>query len=104
MQAFFGFKDGSGDWFLIIDTEKCNGCGSCVEVCPAHALEVSEDEFDPFREEQVARVKDEERKKLRYTCAPCQPGYGENQPPCVTVCEPDAIAHTEAWQQAYATS
>jgi ferredoxin len=104
MRAFYGFKDGSGDWFLIIDTEKCNGCGACVEVCPAHALEVSENEFDPFSEEQVARVKAEERKKIRYTCAPCQPGYGENPPPCITACEPGAIDHTEAWQQTYAQS
>jgi NAD-dependent dihydropyrimidine dehydrogenase PreA subunit len=83
MKAFYGFKNGSGDWFLIIDTEKCNGCGACVEVCPEHALEVGEDESDPLIEEHVARVRDEERKTIRYTCALCQPGYGKNPPPCI---------------------
>lgn len=102
MKAFYGFKDGSGDWFLIIDTEKCNGCGACVAVCPEHALEVDEDAFDPLSEALVARVKDQERTKIRYTCAPCHPGYGKNPPPCVTACEPGAISHTEAWQKAYA--
>jgi ferredoxin len=101
MRAYYGFKDGSGDWFITIDTDACTGCGACVEVCPAHALEVGENEYDPLSEAHVARVQDEARKKIRYACAPCQPGYGEKPPPCVAVCEPGAISHSEAWQQAY---
>jgi ferredoxin len=101
MQALYGFQDGSGDWFLIIDTEKCNGCGACVAVCPAHALEMGEDEFDPFNEEQVARVKDVERNKIRYTCAPCKPGVSVDPVPCVAVCEPGALAHSDGWRRSY---
>ena len=102
MQAFYGFKDGSGEWFVIIDADKCNGCGKCVKVCPGYALEVGEDEFDPLSEKHLARVKEGERKKIRYTCAPCRPGYGEELPPCVAACEPRAISHSEAWRQSYA--
>jgi len=101
MLAFFGFKDGSGDWFVIIDTDKCNGCGKCVEVCPANVLEVGEDEYDPFREEPVVRVREEERKKVRYSCAPCRPDYDEKPPPCVSACEPGAISHSEGWKLLY---
>ena len=101
MQAFYGFKDGSGDWFLSIDTDKCNGCGKCVELCPMSALEVGEDEYDPFRDEPVVRVRAEERKKLRYTCAPCKPGYGEKPPPCATACESGAISHSKEWKLLY---
>jgi ferredoxin len=101
MQAFYGYKDGSGDWFIIIDTDTCDGCGRCVEVCPIQALEVSEDEIDPLSEGHVARVKEAERKKIRYTCAPCQPGYEENPPPCVAACQSGAISHTEAWRLSY---
>ena len=72
MIANYGFKDGSGDWYVTIDTDKCNGCGKCPEVCPAKILEVGPDEIDIFREEPVAFVKHEERKKVRYSCAPCQ--------------------------------
>ena len=59
MIAYYGFKDGSGDWFVIIDTDKCTGCSKCVEVCPANVLEVGEDEYDPFSEELVASVRAE---------------------------------------------
>ncbi|MDP2729722.1 MAG: 4Fe-4S binding protein [Dehalococcoidales bacterium] len=101
MLANYGFKDGSGDWFLAIDTEKCDGCGDCVPVCPASALEVGEDEYDPFRDEPVAKVKAEHRKKIRYSCAPCQPGYGEKLPPCIAACKPGAISHSDGWKVAY---
>jgi Fe-S-cluster-containing hydrogenase component 2 len=102
MQAFYGYKDGSGEWFIIIDTDTCDGCGRCVEVCPAGALEISEDAFDPFIEKPVVRVKEGERKKIRYTCAPCQSGYGEDKPPCVAACLRRAISRSEAWQQSSA--
>ncbi len=101
MLAHYGFKDGSGDWFLVIDTDKCDGCGKCVTACPANVLQVGEDEYDPFREEPVAGVRPGERKKLRYSCAPCRPGYGESPPPCVAACETAAIAHSEGWRLLY---
>lgn len=101
MQGFYGFKDASGDWFLIIDTERCNGCGRCVEVCPSNVLEVQRDELDPLSEEIVATVREEKRNKVRYTCAPCKPGYGETTPPCINVCTTGAILHTEAWKNTY---
>ena len=98
MIANYGFKDGSGDWFVTINTEKCNGCGKCVEACPVKVLEVGPDEFDIFREEPVVTVKHEERKKVRYSCAPCRPGYGEIRPPCMEACQPGAITHSEGWK------
>jgi ferredoxin len=104
MQAFYGFTDGSGDWFIIIDTEKCNGCGKCIEECPSNVFEMREDEFDPLSEKTVATVREEERNKIRYDCAPCKPGYGEVLPPCIAVCEAKAVSHTEAWRKMHGTS
>ena len=101
MRASYGFKDGSGDWFLFLDLGKCTGCGDCIEACPAKLFEVGENEFDPFSEDVVARVVEKERKKLRYSCAPCQPGYGAKPAPCVAVCEPGAISHSESWKLSY---
>jgi Fe-S-cluster-containing hydrogenase component 2 len=101
MIAHYGFKDGSGDWYLIIDTDKCNGCSRCVEVCPAKALEVGPDEMDMFRKEPVASLKQGERKKIRYTCAPCKPGGGEEPAPCAAACETKAISHSDGWKKLY---
>jgi ferredoxin len=101
MHVFYGFKDGAGDWFLMIDNDKCNACAKCVKACPANILEVGKDDNDPFREEQVAKVRDAERKKLRYSCAPCKPSYGEQQPPCIAACERGAISHSDGWRLLY---
>ena len=94
MIANYGYKDGSGDWFITIDTDKCDGCGACVSACPYDVFQVTEDPFDPFREEPVAVVTEEQRKKIKYTCGPCKPVVDRPSLPCVEVCEPQAISHS----------
>lgn len=98
MIANYGFKDASGEWYVTVDTDRCNGCGKCLEACPAKILAVGPDEIDLFREQPVAFVKQEERKKIKYSCAPCRPGYGKKPAPCSGVCESKAISHSEAWK------
>ena len=36
MKAHYGYKDGAGDFFIIIDTDPCVDCEhhGCVEACP----------------------------------------------------------------------
>jgi ferredoxin len=104
MEVYYGFMDGSGEWFLRLDTDRCDGCARCVEVCPGHVLEVGPDELDPLGDGTVARVRDEELRKLRYTCAPCRPGCGDGPTPCMAACGPEAISFTEAWKLASARS
>ncbi len=101
MIAQYGYRDGSGVYYISIDTDLCDGCTSlsqpkCVEVCPAGVFEVGEDEVDPFREEPVAKVREEHRKKLRFSCAPCKPagGWDINELPCVKSCPKNAISHS----------
>ena len=94
MLANYGYKDGSGEFFITIDTDKCNGCGDCVQACPYGVLEVRPDDSDPLRDEPVAAVTEAERKKIKYTCAPCKPVSGERKLPCVLACEPAAISHS----------
>lgn len=101
MIANYGFKDASGDWFVIIDTDKCNGCGLCVQACPGNVLETGGDEFDPFREEKVVKVREGERKKVRYSCAACRPGFREKPAPCVAACTSGAICHSDGWKLVY---
>ncbi len=94
MKANYGYKDGSGEFFITIDTEKCTGCGDCVSACPAGVFEVVADPFDPLAENDVAVVREEHRNKLKYSCAPCKP-LGSRPPlPCVAACKPGAIEHS----------
>lgn len=112
MLANWGYQDGSGDYFITIDTDKCDGCGKCVEACPQGVLEVGEDPADPLREEPVAFVSEAQRKKLKYTCSPCKTyltseGGGSasrstpemlarelKKLPCVAACDKEAITHS----------
>jgi Fe-S-cluster-containing hydrogenase component 2 len=80
--------DGSGEYYIAVDSEKCNGCGECVKHCPQKALEIVVMMVD-IEEQQLAAVKEEHRKKIKYTCSPCKPE--EKTPPCVSFCKPKAI-------------
>jgi Fe-S-cluster-containing hydrogenase component 2 len=90
MIVHYGYKDGSGEYFISIDTDRCNGCGRCVEVCPQHVLEMRTMMVD-LEDVVVAAVTEAHRRKIKYSCAPCKP---EKKPPCVVACQQDAIMHT----------
>lgn len=112
MLANWGYQDGSGKYFICIDTDKCNGCGKCVEACPQAVLEVGEDPADPFRDEPVAFVAEVQRNKLKFACSPCKTYLtakgkkeaGEHESEimnaelktllCVAACEKEAISHS----------
>jgi Fe-S-cluster-containing hydrogenase component 2 len=95
MLANYGYKDGSGDFFITIDTDKCNGCGDCVPTCPASVFEVvDEDPNDPLREEPVALVAADKKKKIKYECNPCKPSAERPPLPCVEACKLGAISHS----------
>ena len=95
--ANYGYKDGSGEFFIAIDTSLCNGCGECVSVCPAGVLAIVEDQLDPLGDEVVAAVTEEHRKKIKYSCMPCKPTTSEIEEQkllCVEACSQNAISHS----------
>lgn len=95
MLANYGYHDDSGDFFITIDTDKCDGCGACVQACPSGCLEVILDAYDPEREEPVAVVTEARRKDLAHACAQCKPDGGVRPPlPCQEACPQDAIRHS----------
>lgn len=90
----YGYKDGAGSWFITIDTNACDGCGDCVDICPADLWELVEDEFAIFEAgSMVAGIKDEHQRSVRYDCSPCKSpsGDGDGIAQCVEVCHVDAI-------------
>ncbi len=94
MIANYGYKDGSGDYFIAIDTDRCDGCGACVTACPYGVMGVGPDENDPLSDAEVAFVTEAERKKIKYTCAPCKPTSGRAPLPCIEACPCSAIEHS----------
>lgn len=94
MIANFGYEDGSGKYYIILDTDKCDGCGKCVEACPYNVLEVADNPFDPVEGGQIVIVTEAERKKIKYACMPCKPTSGRVELPCVLACPYQAISHS----------
>jgi len=88
--AHYGYTDGSGEYYISIDSGKCDGCGDCVIACPKGLFEVAIDDYDDL----VARIKDEFQKELKYLCAPCKAASEERVLPCITACKPKVITHS----------
>ena len=90
MLANYGYIDGTGEYYIIIDTAKCDACARCVEACPAGLFQVTTDDYD----RDVAEVKPDLVAKVSYLCpghSACARSHGTT---CQTVCEGEAISHT----------
>lgn len=95
MLANYGYSDGSGSYFITIDSDMCNGCGDCARACPAGVFEVvDEDPNDPMNEEPVALVAQNKSRQLKYECGPCKPASDRPKLPCVEACKQAAISHS----------
>ena len=90
MIAHYGYADASGEYYITIDTDRCNGCEACVTACPNEVFEIALDDYD----KAVARVREGITRSIHHIC----PGYfgrcaGEKGN-CHEACPQDAIGHT----------
>jgi Fe-S-cluster-containing hydrogenase component 2 len=92
MKANYGYMDGSGEYYITIDTDKCIDCTDhpCVDACSSGLFEIIEDDYD----DEVASVKENNRKKVKYDCADCKPVTDRPPLPCIVACTPGAISHS----------
>ena len=92
MKANYGYLDGSGEYFITVDTDLCIECPDhpCAEACPQGLFEIIIDDYD----DRVAAIRETERKKLKYACAPCKPVSDRPALPCVSACTPGALSHS----------
>lgn len=93
MIANYGYKDGSGEYYISIDTDKCIQCPvdrACTRACPKSMFEIMTDDYDDV----VAAIKQVNRKTLAYDCTVCKPASGYTTLPCTSACTPGAIKHS----------
>ena len=92
MKANYGYMDGSGEYYITIDTDLCIKCTAhpCVEACPQSLFEIIVDDYD----DEVSTVKEAHRKKIKYDCGACKPVADRPPLPCMTACTPGAITHS----------
>ncbi|MFQ5499537.1 MAG: ferredoxin [Candidatus Zixiibacteriota bacterium] len=92
MLANYGYTDGSGEYYIAIDTDKCIECGDhpCTNACPQKLFEIIEDDYD----DMVASIVESGRKRIKELCANCKPVSDRPELPCVCACPKRAISHT----------
>jgi Fe-S-cluster-containing hydrogenase component 2 len=93
MIANYGYKDGSGEYYISIDTDKCIDCPAaraCLTGCPKQMFETMTDDYD----DEVVAVKAAFRRSIGFDCADCKPAGGYASLPCTTACTPGAIKHS----------
>jgi Fe-S-cluster-containing hydrogenase component 2 len=92
VKANYGYLDGSGEFYITIDTDICIECSDrvCVDACPAGLFDIIIDDYD----DEVATIKEDSRKKIKYECAPCKPTSDRPPLPCVAACTAGAISHS----------
>lgn len=87
MIANYGYEDGSGHYYIKIDTSKCAECTSkgCITSCPEKLFVTELDDFD----DEVVLIKEDARNTLQTSCAQCKSNGSKEI--CRQACEADAI-------------
>jgi ferredoxin len=90
--ANYGYQDGSGEYFISIDTARCGRCQEhwCLGACPERMFAIELDDYD----DEVALVVPSARRRLKELCAVCKPARGWETLPCRAACRLGAIGHT----------
>ncbi|MDR1490610.1 MAG: hypothetical protein LBS65_09065 [Desulfovibrio sp.] len=93
MIAHYGFEDGTGVFYITIDTGRCARCTQkgCKTGCPEGLFELEPDDEDML----VASIKAQARNAVKTACAACKPLEGRPKSlPCQKACGIEAITHS----------
>ena len=88
MIIYYGYSDASGEYYLVVNAQKCNSCGKCVNQCPQHAIELQTIMVD-LEDKNVPAITEQHRKNIKYTCCSCK--LENKKTPCILACERKAI-------------
>ncbi len=93
MIAHYGYEDGTGFFYLALDTDKCADCDpkGCIRACREEIFETEEDDWG----DEVVVVSGLKVHQLKAHCDACkQVGNDEHDIPCLKACEKQAIQFT----------
>lgn len=93
MIANYGYEDGSGSYYITIDTNKCGSCQhkDCLAACPAELFLLELDDWD----NEVVVIRNNVCNLLRDQCAECKTTIEKSeQLPCQKACDAQAIIHS----------
>jgi len=92
MIANYGYQDGSGVYYVTIDTTRCADCAGhwCAAACPQSLFIIETDDYD----DEVATVANSARNRLKECCAPCKTRGAHAPLPCTAACRLGAITHS----------
>lgn len=92
MLANYGYQDGSGIYYIRIDTDACVDCAGrgCLTACPEQLFALMIDDYD----DEVVEVREACRQRLASHCAACKPAAGYGHLPCTAACPAGAIVHS----------
>ena len=85
MIVHYGYADGRGEFYITIDTDKCDGCGECVDACPQDIFQTATNDHGQV----LVEVKDGVARSIGYVC----PGH-KYCIICHQVCDRSAIGHS----------
>ena len=88
----YGYADATGQYYISINTDNCNGCEDCVKACPKNLLEMIIDDYD----DKVVKVRGEVVKTLGFLCPGDQTGQrGDScRVACKVACPFDVFQHS----------
>ena len=90
MIVHYGYTDAQGDFRISIDTDKCDGCGICADICPAGLFCLEEDDYDEIK----AEVKQAFINKVGILCPGSAVCKKLNRANCIESCPHSALSIT----------
>ena len=88
MIVHYGYRDATGDYRITVNTDKCDGCGDCLDICPEKFFELEEDDYDDIK----VIVKKDMINKVGILCPGASVCKDANKLNCIEVCEKKAIS------------
>ncbi len=93
MIAYYGFEDGSGSYYIKVDTNQCQRCTDkpCINACANMLFEKAESDFDG----EVVEIPKHKQRMVQSACENCKlVAHSNDTLPCHKACPYRAIEHT----------